>query len=66
MKVVEVVISLKNVVLIVILKALKTDALNRFSTVSGYFTLSFFFYFCLYTLILWGCLIMQPDNSNQV
>lgn len=42
MKVVEVVISLKNVVLIVIAKALKTDALNRFSTVSGYFTLSFF------------------------
>lgn len=38
----EVVISLKNVVLIVIAKALKTDALNRFSTVSGYFTLSFF------------------------
>lgn len=61
MKVAEAVISMKNVVLIVILKALRTDVLNGFSTVSGCF-----FFFCLYTLILWGCLIMQPGNSNQV
>lgn len=68
-KVVEVVISLKNVVLIVIAKALKTDALNRFSTVSGYFTLSYFstsvftLWFCG---VVWLCSLIIQIKFDQI